>query len=150
VTAKRVIWGFRLLFYPCAALVAALMLLHHGGAGAATPSGDMRGFTSQGKAVYARVEDGRIASLVVVLYAGCGVAAPWHTLWIAHPTVRGGRLTARQTFRQTRWWTVRNDFSLDAGQAGRRIDGTVRLTAHVTWPWVGECSSGPVPFWVSQ
>ena len=115
--AKRVIWTFRLIFYPGAAIIAILLLT---GSDGANDFMTLRGKTAQGREFTLWVDEDRPAQFVTVIAAKCPYGGDWY--W----------LNWRRTDRNRVW------FHDDT------ITGTLRMIDHRVGG--EECDSGPVKF----
>ena len=154
--ARRVLWGFRLAFYPAAAAVAAVLLLSRGDADSETPT-VVNGTTTQGKAFTLHFDgDGRATYFDTVLVTTCPNGDPWLLRWFPAdgdpvPFRRDGsrlRVSERWTERYPSGVVGRRRYTLDA-QLGEGVASGVLSVVERVQATAGaayECVSGNVSF----
>jgi hypothetical protein len=150
--ARRVLWGFRAVFYGGATVAAALLL---------TGGGDERpafaeGQTSQGRAFTMRFENGRPTSLGTSFTATCDDGEPWSARWwsfdakTARFDFEGGVLRVRERLAREyeNDWTGDRDYTLEARVDDEGVSGTMRLVENLRHPGgtASVCKSGDVSF----
>jgi hypothetical protein len=146
VTAKRAIWLFRAVFYPAAALVVLMWLLHRG----EPPAGPLTlsGHTSQGMFVTVGVRDGRVYRFRAWIRSRCDGGGEYRTRWVSGPRFshRGDGAQQRASYPAITDWSTWQELAFDAHAAGAMVSGTLRATVRVSEPFRGVCHSGPVTF----
>jgi hypothetical protein len=146
VTAKRAIRLFRVVFYPAAALVVLLWMLHRG----EPPAGPLTlsGHTDQGMFVTVGVRDGRVYRFRAWIRSRCDGGGEYTTRWVSGPRFshQGDGAQQRASYSEITDWTTRQELAFGARAADGIVTGTLRATVRVSEPFRGVCRSGPVTF----
>ena len=149
---RRVLWGFRVLFYGGAAIAAALLLT----AGGEEPPSFAEGRTSQNQAFTMRFENGRPVSLGTHLAATCSDGGRWSARWwsfdgrTARFHFEDGVLRVREKLAREydNEWTGERHYTLEARVDDEGVSGTMRLVENLRHPsgTAYVCESGDVTF----
>jgi hypothetical protein len=126
MTAKRAIWGIRVLIYGSLALAALILLTHRGGEPDAGPT-TLYAQTSQGHYFSASLREGRVFRIGTRLDMTCG--------YVETESLRGDAIDDDGE----RVTVERDGFRLAARRDGAALAGTMEAA-------VDGCRSGPVTF----
>jgi hypothetical protein len=131
MTAKRMIWGIRVLFYGSLALAVFLLLPHGGKSKAETGPVTLFGHTARGDYVSVGVRDGRVFRIRTWVELRClgGGTRASRVIAVASRgetfATHGDRVSVRATFP----WDATREFThhvrVDARREGARISGMV-------------------------
>jgi hypothetical protein len=156
--ARRVIWAFRVVFYPGAALAAVLLFASRGDG---EPARWLTGKTDQGRPIGLAVRDGRPTFLNTFIVGDCPWEERWALDWSRGPGApvpwrfEDGTLTIRQRtdHRYERDWTGERSLTMKANVDDDEASGQMSLVEELRDPTTGRyyvCHSGPVRFTVRR
>jgi hypothetical protein len=149
--ARRVVWAFRLIFYPFAALLALALLF--GRSEADTSAQTLRGRTQAGRAVTLYLVDGRPASFYASAIVTCPKDRYVQRFIAREPAItlvfHDRTLTASEawTYDYRNGWIGHGETRLRAQVEDDRATGTVTMVQRISGPGAPyTCESGPVTF----
>jgi hypothetical protein len=140
--ARIVLWTFRLTFYPCAVLVALVLI-----AARSTPAGGepraVNGDTSQGRTISLQIRDGRVTRFITQIDENCPQDRSYPYAWTADYIGPGG---VRELF--SRRWSDgvlgEVDLTMRARVEHGVVTGTLRMVEKRSDDY--DCDSGEVTF----
>jgi hypothetical protein len=148
--ARRLVWAFRLIFYPCAALIALAALA--GRSDGVTPE-TFRGATDAGRPVTLYFAYGQPEAFSTSVGVTCPRSTYVQPVYAREPDttllLRDGRLTAEHQWahRYGNSWVGLGTTTLTARVDGDSATGTVQAVQRLSGPTRSyECDSGVVSF----